>query len=80
MENQNLTDDQVLEWAERIKHKRLNEARYKSFQNQDEVMIRWQNVGSKIGESYSSVTVSREDVDELVKHKLKIKVRTEDDT
>jgi len=61
-----MTDDQILAAAERIKARRLNEKRLESFNTKEEVMIRWDNIGTQFGESYTSVGTMTDAVREIV--------------
>ena len=61
-----MTDDEILAAACKIKARRLDENRLKSFQEKDVVMIRWDNLGAKFGESYTSIAVPAKDVAALV--------------
>lgn len=60
------SEDAVLKAADEIRLKRLNRARWSSFQEKKEVMILWDNPGNKFGESYTSVTVPAEEVAGIV--------------
>lgn len=61
-----MTDDEILAEAEHIKAKRLSQRRLDSFERKECVMIRWDNVGVNIGESYTGITVSAESVRDVV--------------
>ena len=61
-----MTDDEILTTAKKIKARYLDENRLKSFQEKDVVMIRWDNLGAKFGESYTSITVPAKDVAALI--------------
>jgi len=52
-----MTDDDILAAAEVIKKRRLNEARLASFELKEDVMIRWDNIGARSIESYTSITI-----------------------
>lgn len=61
-----MSDDDILKEAERIKLRRLNQARLDSFFAKDKVMIRWDNPGAKFGESYTSIEVDMNLVGDIV--------------
>lgn len=61
------SDDEVLAEAERIRALRRNEKRLKSFEEKEEVMIRWDNPDNTVGESYTSVVVPKDAVAEIVR-------------
>lgn len=66
-----MTDDEILAAADRIRARRRNDARFGAFMEKDEVMVRWDLPHKAVpGESYTSVMVPREAVQELVRERM----------
>lgn len=61
----------VLNLAGQIKNKQLLAKQFESFKASNSVMIRWDASQRDFGFSYCSVNVAPEDVERLVKEKLK---------
>lgn len=70
-----MTDDEIIREADRIKGRRLNQARLDSFHKQATVSIRWDNPGTKFGESYTGITVDAASVKDVVDAYFDQKVR-----
>lgn len=60
-------DDLIVKEAANIKTRRLNAQRLASFEQKETVMIRWDNVGTKFGESYTGIEVPKEVVEDVVR-------------
>lgn len=71
MNNHNVSDDQIITEAERIKLNARERARLNAFETSRGLMIRWDNgSGNAAGENYTSIAVTHDDVREIVRRKL----------
>lgn len=67
-----MTDEEILEAAERIKRRRGNERRLDALSANSGVMIRWNIPGSRPGQaSYTSVDVTADEVRSIVESKIR---------
>jgi len=66
-----VTDDEILAAADRIRARRRNDARFEAFMAKDEVMVRWDLPNRSVpGESYASVMIPREAIQNLVRERM----------
>lgn len=65
-----MTEDEILAEAARIKHRRLQEARYAAFKDKETVMVRFSNsIRSGMPESYTSFDVPVDAIDDAAVRK-----------
>lgn len=63
--------DQLLKLAEQINHNRLLTTQFESFKVSKNIIIRWDASHRDFGFSYCGVSVTPEEVEHIVKGKLK---------
>ena len=64
-------EEHILKLAERINNRRLLAKQYQSFKSSTNISIRWDASYRDFGFSYCGVTVTPEEVEHIVKEKLK---------
>lgn len=64
-------EEHILKLAERINSRRLLAKQYQSFKASTNISIRWDASHRDFGFSYCGVTVTPEEVEHIVKEKLK---------
>jgi hypothetical protein len=63
--------DDLLKLAEQINHNRLLTKQYESFKASSNISIRWDASHREFGFSFAGVTVTPEEVEHIVREKLK---------